>query len=109
MTQEAQQRIVSIYPFAALPQDLDRSDPERPFIVDVAGGRGQSLVAIRDEIEANGKVELGRWILQEKKAVVDSIPDDAVPGIEKMAIDFFDPQPVKSELWTIQLHLRLDC
>ena len=106
MTQEAQQRIVSIYPFAALPQDIDRGDPERPFIVDVAGGRGQSLVAIRGEIEAYGKVKLGRWILQEKKVVVDSIPDDALPGIEKMTIDFFDSQPVKSEFWPIQLHLE---
>jgi hypothetical protein len=104
MTQEAQQRIVSIYPFESLPKDLDMSDPNRAFIVDVAGGRGQSLVAIKGEIEADGEVELGRWILQEKKAVVDSIPDDALSGIEKMAIDFFDPQPIKSTLPPFSSH-----
>jgi hypothetical protein len=54
----------------------------------VAGGRGQSLIAIKGEIEGSGKEELGRWILQERKAVLDSIPDSELPGIEKMAIDF---------------------
>ena len=97
MTQEAQARILGIFPFTQVAKELDRTDPERAFIVDVAGGRGQSLVAIKGELDTIGGSELGKWILQERKAVLDSIPDDELPRIEKMPIDFFDPQPVKRE------------
>jgi hypothetical protein len=97
MTQEAQLRILGIFPFTSRVKDIDRRDHSRAFIVDVAGGRGQSLIAIKGEIEGSGEEELGRWILQERKAVLDSIPDSELPGIEKMAIDFFDPQQVKSK------------
>jgi hypothetical protein len=95
MTREAQLRILGLFPFAELAKNIDRSDPERPFLIDVAGGRGQSLVTIKAELEGINISDLGRWILQERKAVLDSIPDSELPGIEKMAIDFFEPQPLK--------------
>jgi len=97
MTQEAQIRILGIFPFATAVKEIDKSDPTRVFIVDVAGGRGQSLVAIKGEVDETREVDTGRWILQEREAVLHSIPDGELPGIEKMAIDFFHPQPVKSK------------
>jgi len=53
------------------------------------------LLAIQRELQDLNILELGRWILQERKGVLDSIPDDELPGIEKIAIDFFESQPVK--------------
>jgi hypothetical protein len=58
--------------------------------LDVASDRGQSLLAIQGEQQDLNPPELGRWILQERKGVLDSIPDDELPGIEKMAIDFLN-------------------
>ena len=95
MTREAQHRILGLFPLSELAKDIGKTDSERPFIVDVAGGRGQSLLAIQGELQGLDLPELGRWILQERKGVLDSIPDDELPGIEKIAIDFFEPQPVK--------------
>ncbi|TVY83975.1 O-methyltransferase hmp5 [Lachnellula suecica] len=95
MTQEAQNRILGLFPFTNFAENIDKNGPLRPFIVDVAGGRGQSLVAIKGELDGVDTQNLGRWILQERQGVLDSIPDDELPGIEKMAIDFFEPQPLK--------------
>jgi hypothetical protein len=43
-----------MFPFASLVTSIDKSDPERAFIVDVASGRGQSLLQIKREMEATG-------------------------------------------------------
>jgi ubiquinone/menaquinone biosynthesis C-methylase UbiE len=84
-----------MFPFTSL-LETD-ADPSRAFIVDVAGGRGQSLLQIKKEIEtAGGEMAKGRVILQDRKPVLDAIPDEQLPGVEKMVIDFFTPQPVKS-------------
>lgn len=95
-TQEGALPVLGMFPFTSL---LEKdADPSRAFIVDVAGGRGQSLLQIKREIEeAGGQMGKGRVILQDRKAVLDAVPDDQLPGVEKMVIDFFTPQPVKSE------------
>ena len=94
-TQEAQLPVLGMFPFSSLATSIDRGDPERAFIVDVAGGRGQSLLQIMREMEATGARNLGRVILQDRKPVLDAIPEEQLPGVEKMVIDFFTPQPVK--------------
>ena len=71
--------------------------PRGGLISDVAGGRGQSLVAIKRELEAITGGDLGRWILQERKAVLDLIPHHELPDIERIPINLFDPQLVKCE------------
>ncbi|PSS22714.1 hypothetical protein M430DRAFT_97724 [Amorphotheca resinae ATCC 22711] len=95
-TQEAALPVLGMFPFSSLASSMDRSDPQRPFIVDVAGGRGQSLLQIKKEIEANGTADVGRMILQDRKPVLDAIPEEQLPGVEKMVINFFEPQPVKN-------------
>ncbi|KUJ18938.1 o-methyltransferase-like protein [Mollisia scopiformis] len=94
-TQENALPVLGMFPFASL---LDKSaDHDRPFIVDVAGGKGQSLLQIKKELEAaGGDMGRGRVILQDRKAVLDAVPDEQLLGIEKMIIDFFEPQPVKN-------------
>jgi hypothetical protein len=94
-TQEVQLPVLGMFPFALLVTPIDKSDPGRAFIVDVAGGRGQSLLQIKREMEATGIENFGRVILQDRKPVLDAILDEQLPGVEKMVIDFFNPQPVK--------------
>jgi hypothetical protein len=95
-TQEAALPVLGMFPFASLLEA--GKDSSRPFIVDVAGGRGQSLLQIKKELEAaGGDMGKGRVILQDRKAVLDAVPDEQLPGVEKMVIDFFQSQPVKSK------------
>lgn len=96
-TQEAALPVLGMFPFATLPTSIDTSDPGRAFIVDVAGGRGQSLLQITREIEESGATGIGRAVLEDRERVLDAIPGDALPGVEKVPIDFFTPQPIKSK------------
>ncbi|KAH6671702.1 O-methyltransferase [Halenospora varia] len=93
-TKEAAHRILGLYPLAALVDNIDKRQ-DRAFIVDIGGGRGQSLVSIMSELGDRVTPDLGKWILQERKPVLDGIPEGEINGIEKMPHDFFQPQPVK--------------
>lgn len=75
-------------------------------IVDVEGGRGQALMAIR---ECYPRLE-GRIVLQDQAEVVEDAKRSGLPGfIEPMAASFFETQPVKGMLhpFTISLVVRL--
>lgn len=64
-------------------------------IVDVGGGRGQALSAIK---ECYPRLE-GRMVLQDQAAVVEDAKRSGLPGfIEPMAASFFEAQPVKGML-----------
>ena len=108
-TQEAQLPVLGMFPFSSLATTINKSDSQRAFIVDVAGGRGQSLLQIKKEMETTGVSDFGRCILQDRKPVLDAIPDDQLPGIEKMVIDFFNPQPVKRAGIPFFPHILLSC
>lgn len=95
MQQEAGLPILGMFPFQKLKGDVVK-EPERAFVVDIGGGRGQALLAIGKETE-------GVWgsgakmILQDRKPVLDSIAPEQIPGVEKMEYDFYTEQPVKSK------------
>jgi hypothetical protein len=90
--------ILGMFPFASL-KDQVEAEPERPFIVDIGAGKGQSLLAIQKEVpEGFG----AKMILQDRPDVIESLKPDDIPGIEPMAYDFFEPQPVKSN--SLQLY-----
>ncbi|RDW92628.1 hypothetical protein BP5796_02022 [Coleophoma crateriformis] len=92
MQQEAQLPTLGMFDFTSLEEQV-KKEPERAFIVDVGGGRGQSLLAIGSETSgAYG----AKMVLQDRPQVLDSIPDGTLPGVEKMAYDFYTPQPVKN-------------
>ncbi|KFY08705.1 hypothetical protein V491_08415, partial [Pseudogymnoascus sp. VKM F-3775] len=83
--------ILGMFPFASLKEQVER-EPERPFVVDMAGGRGQALIAIQQECpDAFG----GKLILQDLPIVIDSLTPDEIPNIEPTVHDIFTPQPVK--------------
>ena len=68
-----------------------RADSDRDVVlVDIGGGLGHGLVALRERFPALG----GRLILQDLPVVIDDVKDLPV-GCEAMAHDFFNPQPVK--------------
>jgi hypothetical protein len=84
--------VTGMYPFASLKEEVDKN-PERPYLVDIGAGRGQSCFAIQKEI--NGAFE-AKFILQDLPSVINSLEQDDYPGMQLMAYDAFTPQPVKS-------------
>ncbi|OKL61648.1 hypothetical protein UA08_03435 [Talaromyces atroroseus] len=87
-TQDSTLPVLGMYPFGeelANAPDLEN----RAVLVDIGGGRGQSLLQIKQKWPQLQ----GRLILQDRPMVLDSCPD--LPGIEKMPHDFFTEQPVK--------------
>lgn len=94
MQQEASLPTLGMFPFKSLKEELV-SEPERAFIVDIGGGRGQSLLLIQQET-SNAWGTGSKMILQDRPVVLDSIEQDLVAGIEKMSYDFYTEQPVKN-------------
>ncbi|KAF2809937.1 o-methyltransferas-like protein [Mytilinidion resinicola] len=92
LTQMDQQMpILGMFPFAALKNQVEAS-PQKPFIVDVGGGRGQVLMSVQKEAPAGFGAKM---ILQDRPDVLAAIAQEDIPNIEKMEHDFFTPQPVK--------------
>ncbi|KAJ2982906.1 hypothetical protein NQ176_g1079 [Zarea fungicola] len=82
-----------MFPFASLREEVE-AEPERPFVVDIGGGKGQALLRIRDET-CNAFGTSSKLILQERPDVLEQIQQEDIAGIEKMPYDFHTPQPVQ--------------
>ena len=89
---ESQVPVLGMYPFGSLRNEVE-AETERPFIVDIGGGRGQALLAIQKEAPAGFGA---RMILQDRPDVIGSLTPEDIPNIETMMYDFFTPQPIKS-------------
>jgi hypothetical protein len=85
--------ISGMFPWESVKDQVEK-EPERPFFVDIAGGRGQALLKLQDEIPGTFG---GKLILQDLPIVIDTLTPEELPNIEAMAYDIFTPQPVKSE------------
>lgn len=86
--------ILGMFPFKEMKEQVER-EPERAFVVDMAGGRGQALLAIQEECPGGFG---GKLILQDLPIVIDSLAPEEIPNIEATVHDIFTPQPVKSKL-----------
>lgn len=84
--------IDGIFPFASLKEEVEK-DPERPFLVDVGSGRGQSCFTIQREI---GDAFEAKFILQDLPGVISLLKPEDYPGMELMVHDAFTPQPIKN-------------
>lgn len=71
---------------------LDLKDPSSVLLVDVGGGRGHDLQGFQRRYPHLK----GRFILQDLSRVINSL-DNSLEGIERMAYDFFESQPVQGE------------
>jgi len=90
---------LGMFPFESIKEEV-QAEQDRPFIVDLGGGRGHMLEIIRKATEGGYGA---RMILQDTPEVLENIPADDIPGIERMAHDFYTPQPVKSTLPALKL------
>jgi hypothetical protein len=92
-TSEKVTPVLGMFPFTSLKEQVE-ADTSRPFAVDIRGGRGQLLLAIEKD-EAPNRFR-ANMILQDRSSVLDTIAQEEIPNIQKLAYDFFTPQPVKS-------------
>lgn len=91
---EATQPVCGMFPFSSLREEVE-AEPERPFVVDVGGGRGNALVAIMGECGGSFGAKM---VLQDMEAVLNGKDPVSVDGVDVMAHNFYNPQPVKSTL-----------
>ena len=84
--------VIGMFPFENL-EDQVKKEPDRPFVVDIGGGRGQALLAIQEHCKGSFG---GKLILQDLPIVLQSLTSNDIPGIEPMPYRIFTPQPVKS-------------
>ncbi|KAF7585962.1 hypothetical protein BBP40_009771 [Aspergillus hancockii] len=93
VAQDSALRADGIYPWMGELGSLATDD--KPTIVDVGGGRGHVL----EQIKTTAPDLKGRFILQDLPTVIETNGERLVPlGIESMAHDFFDPQPIRGAL-----------
>ncbi|KAJ8124216.1 hypothetical protein ONZ43_g9 [Nemania bipapillata] len=92
MAIEATQPVTSMFPFRSM-QTAIEVEPQRAFIVDVGGGRGNALVSIMRE--CGGSYGAG-MILQDMAQVLAGEDVVSIDGVQNMVHDFFNPQPVKN-------------
>ncbi|KAH7391456.1 O-methyltransferase [Cadophora sp. MPI-SDFR-AT-0126] len=94
MQQEASLPTLGMFPFLSLKEEVE-AEPERAFVVDIGGGRGQSLLLIQKETSALFGAS-SKMVLQDRPQVLDTIPQELLPNIEKMPYDFYTEQPIKN-------------
>ncbi|RAL01220.1 O-methyltransferase [Aspergillus ibericus CBS 121593] len=84
---------IGLYPFVETLGPL--AQPDRATVVDVGGGRGHILRQLKQNLAGLP----GRYILQDREMVIaDNGSEMETDGIEPMAHDFFEAQPVKGAL-----------
>lgn len=90
---EATQPVLGMFPFQSM-KDRVLAEPQRPFVVDVGGGRGNALSSVIKECSGSYGAKM---ILQDLAQVLEGIDPVDISGVENMPHNFYDPQPVKSE------------
>ncbi|KAJ5682240.1 hypothetical protein N7462_005405 [Penicillium macrosclerotiorum] len=86
--------ILGMFPFKEMEEQV-RREPERPFIVDIGGGRGQASLVIR---EYCGGTFGSKIILQDLPTVIETLKPEELPDIEPMVYDAFTQQPVQDAI-----------
>jgi hypothetical protein len=88
-------------------QSLQRAgtlnDPDQVLLVDIGGGTGHLLRTFRD-IHSGLP---GKLVLQDRASVIQTADPKAIGGIDLIAHDFFDAQPVKCKSSPLGIALRL--
>lgn len=85
--------VLGPYPFVLEVEESHAQSSEFVF-VDVGGGRGQALAALRAEHPGLQ----GRFILQDLDEVIQEAVTQGLPGfIEPMIASFFNPQPIRGK------------
>lgn len=79
-------------------EETEGCSPDRPIYVNVGGGIGHQCAQFKELFpEVPGRV-----ILQDlPHSIAKAIP---TPGVENMAYDFFQPQPIQGKIFPQNLH-----
>lgn len=93
ITIEAAQPVTGMFPFWSMRAAVE-AEPHRAFVVDVGGGRGNALVSIVRECGGSYGASM---VLQDMAQVLAGDDPVKIDGVQNMAHDFFNPQPVKSK------------
>lgn len=94
--------ITGMYNFGWIGEYVDKQEPsssDRPIFVDVGGGKGQALRAILQE---NPSIPASRCVLEDQPEVIQQAineADETLLPVTKIGASFFEPQPVKGELF----------
>ncbi|KAB5516967.1 O-methyltransferase [Coniochaeta sp. 2T2.1] len=96
---EERMPIAGIYDFSwAVTTAKVPEQQQRPLFVDVGGGRGHAIKAIRAEYPA---LPIDRFVLQDRQEVIkagEELDDPDLRGIRRMVIDFHQSQPLQGAL-----------
>ncbi len=95
MKMESNLPILGMFDFSSLKQEYE-AEPDRAFIVDIGGRRGQCLLEIRKETVTFEPPP--RMILDDRPPMLDSILQELLLGTEKLPYDYYTEQPFKSTL-----------
>lgn len=85
--------VLGMFPFESLKDQVEK-EPERAFLVDVGGGRGQFCRAIMDHVGGSFGAKV---IVQDLPGLINSLDKADNSDMEFMVYDAFTPQPVKSK------------
>lgn len=86
--------ILGMFDFSPLKQQYE-AELDRALIVDIGGGRGHCLLEIQKETRSFHPAP--KMVLEDRPPVLSSIPQELLPGIEKLPYDYYTEQPIKSE------------
>ncbi|MCJ1439482.1 hypothetical protein MMC27_008876 [Xylographa pallens] len=89
---QATQPITGMFPFRSMKAAVE-AEPQRAFVVDVGGGRGNALVSIMEECRGSYGASM---ILQDMAQVLEGSDPVRVQGVDNMPQNFYNPQPVKN-------------
>lgn len=90
---ETTQPISGMFPFTSM-KDAVEAEPQRAFVVDVGGGRGNALVSIMKDC---GGSYGAKMVLQDMAEVLEGQDPVKVEGVENMPHNFYNVQPVESK------------
>lgn len=93
MTQAPLNPVLGMFPFRDMKQAVEAA-PDRAFVVDVGGGRGNALIDMMEECGGSFGAPM---VLQDLRAVLEGQDPVRIDGVQVMPHDFYDEQPVKSE------------
>ncbi|KAM3472647.1 hypothetical protein MY8738_008761 [Beauveria namnaoensis] len=89
--------VLGMFPFHDLKALEGQGSQERPYIVDVGGGRGQALLAIQEDCKGAFS---GKAVLQDTPAVIDTLQSSDIPGahvylMRRLLHDFHDSEAIE--------------
>ncbi|KAK7999623.1 o-methyltransferase-like protein [Apiospora arundinis] len=84
--------VLGMFPFRDMRKAVE-AEPDRAFVVDVGGGRGNALVDMMKECGGSFGAPM---VLQDMKEVLQGDDPVRIEGVQVMPHDFYNEQPVKN-------------